>query len=152
EVQSVLDDEIHRLAAGFRAAFVLHVVEGMSCRRAAAELGIPHGTVASRVARARQILRERLARRGVQLGALLAALSVADAVDGALPACVAGKLLSSPASAAIPPRVAALAAALTRQMLLAQVRTLLLPLIVVAASIGFGYAVLSTRVSLVVGP
>ena len=144
DVQSVLDEEVQRLPKQFRAAFVLCIVRGMSCPRAADELGIPKGTAASRVARARQILRARLSRRGIQLGALLAALSVAETADCAIPACVASILLRNPASVTIPTRVAKLTAALTREMLVAQARTLSLAMIAIAAAIGLGYPVLSS--------
>jgi RNA polymerase sigma factor (sigma-70 family) len=142
DVQLVLDEEIQRLPTVFRAAFVLCVVEGMTGPRAAAELGIPPGTVASRVARARQIIRARLSRRGIQLGALLAALSVAEAAECALPVSLACKVLLSPANATIPARVTELSSSLMREMILAQVKAASLTLFAIAAALGLGYAAL----------
>jgi RNA polymerase sigma factor (sigma-70 family) len=49
-------DEINRLPATLRAAFVLCVPEGHRHREAAAQLGVPVGTISARVSRARDRL------------------------------------------------------------------------------------------------
>jgi DNA-directed RNA polymerase specialized sigma24 family protein len=77
-VQAVLDEEIQCLPASFRSAFVLCVLEGKTIAASAAELGCKEGTVATRVMRARQRLQLQLARRGIELAALLAAVCVAE--------------------------------------------------------------------------
>jgi RNA polymerase sigma factor (sigma-70 family) len=127
DVQAVLDEEVQRLPPRYREAFVRCVLEGQGGPDVAAELGCPAGTIKSQVNRARRLLQQRLARRGIQLSALLAALSVAEAASrAALPAAQAraavgfGLLAAAgePAAAVIPPRVAALAAGVTRTMFL----------------------------------
>ncbi|HEX4610177.1 MAG TPA: sigma-70 family RNA polymerase sigma factor [Urbifossiella sp.] len=82
ELQAALDDEIARLPAAYREAFLACVIGGRSRERAAAELGVNPGTLSARLARARLLLRDRLAKRGVQLSA---ALAVADLAATAAP-------------------------------------------------------------------
>jgi RNA polymerase sigma factor (sigma-70 family) len=77
ELQTILTEEVNRLSASHRAAFVLCCLEGKSTREAAEELGVKEGTFASRLARARQRLQERLTRRGVVLAAALTTAAVA---------------------------------------------------------------------------
>jgi len=51
---------LDRLSEEHRAVLMLGVVEGLTCREMADVLGIPMGTVMSRISRARQALREQL--------------------------------------------------------------------------------------------
>jgi hypothetical protein len=130
-VQAVLDEEVRRLPPRFREAFVRCVLEGRGGPEVAAELGCREGTVKSRVSRARRLLQQRLARRGIQLAVLLAALAAAEDAGGApLPAALArsavglGLLAAAgePAAGVIPPHVAALAAGVTRAMFVTRAR------------------------------
>ncbi len=67
EVRSLLDEEVSRLPDKYRAAVVLCYLQGKTNTEAARELGCPRGTIDSRLAWARQRLRQRLVRRGVTL-------------------------------------------------------------------------------------
>jgi RNA polymerase sigma factor (sigma-70 family) len=69
ELREVIDQELSRLPADYRAAVVTCDLEGRTRREAASQLGWSEGTVASRLARARSILADRLMRRGITLPA-----------------------------------------------------------------------------------
>jgi RNA polymerase sigma factor (sigma-70 family) len=131
DVQAALDEEVQRLPPLYREAFVLCVLEGRGGPDTAAALGCQEGTVRSRVNRARRLLQRQLARRGIQLAALLAALSVAESAGQAgVPALLAQETVHSgllvaagePAAGVIPSHVAALAAGVTRAMFLTKAK------------------------------
>ena len=65
-----IQEEIGRLPEKYRAAVVLCYLEGMTHEMAAEHLGWPVGSVHSRLAWARDRLRERLTRRGIAPAAL----------------------------------------------------------------------------------
>lgn len=73
DVRAVIDEELLALPERFRAVAVMCLVEGRTNTEAAGLLGIPKGTVDSRLSTAKAKLRERLLRRGVAAAALLTA-------------------------------------------------------------------------------
>lgn len=75
EALRLLDIELNRLAYPMREPLVLHCLEGLSHQQIADRLGIAMGTVASRLHRARQLLKDRLLQRGVSLAMILALYS-----------------------------------------------------------------------------
>jgi RND family efflux transporter MFP subunit len=95
EWRAVLDEELGRLPARFREATVLCYLAGMSIDEAAVELGCRRGTVASRLARARERLRVQLGRRGVSLPASLAAAALAEVAEAAAPEMLVRSVLSN---------------------------------------------------------
>jgi RNA polymerase sigma factor (sigma-70 family) len=111
---AVVDAEINQLPLVLRQALLACDVGGQSRSQAARELGWPEGTVAKRLARARQELAGRLARRGLTLGAAgLAASGLAAAWAGQATAAVPGPLRAATvrqaASNALEPSVGSVA-------------------------------------------
>jgi RND family efflux transporter MFP subunit len=130
ELRGILDREIGRLPERFRAAVVLCYLEGKSVDEAARLLGCPRGTVASRLARARERLRVRLARRGLAVTAALAILTRADAATrpfSLIPTLTAAALRYAAAGAAadgvLAPRITALTEEVLRTMFLHKLKT-----------------------------
>src|SRR5437870_5510357 len=78
DVRPILDEEIRRLPAKYRLPFLLCYLEGHTNEEAAEKLGCPKGTVLSRLAWARQRLRDRLTRRGLTLSTAALAGGLAD--------------------------------------------------------------------------
>ena len=64
ELRRLLDAELSQIPEKYRTAFVLCHLEGKTCEEAAEHLGCPRGTIQSRIGRARERLRSRLALRG----------------------------------------------------------------------------------------
>jgi RNA polymerase sigma factor (sigma-70 family) len=98
DLRPVLDEEVSRLPARYRAPFVLCYLDGKTNEEAARLLGCPKGTVLSRLAWARRRLRARLTRRGVTLSATLFAAALAP---GETLAAVPQALMSSTVRAAL---------------------------------------------------
>jgi RNA polymerase sigma factor (sigma-70 family) len=98
DLRAVLDGEVNRLSDKYRSAFVLCYLEGRTNEEAARLLRCPKGTILSRLAWARQRLRDRLVRRGVTLSATgVSTVCTADS----LTAAVSAELVRSTTQAAL---------------------------------------------------
>src|SRR5262245_31294343 len=128
DLQLLLDQELSRLPDVYRVVIILCELQGKTRKEAARQLGLPEGTVASRLARARALLAKRLARHGLTV---TGGLAVAVLSEQASAAGVPVSLLSSTIKAVtlvaaghavtagvIPVRVAALTEGVLQAMFL----------------------------------
>ena len=132
DLRAVLDEELIRLPATYRAALVLCYLEGYTHEQAARQLGWPVGTVRSRLARGRERMRLRLMRRGLAPSAGLSGSMLAVEVNSAtVPAGLVEATLrvatrtaagKAAMAGAVPAAVAALSETVIRTMLMTKLR------------------------------
>jgi RNA polymerase sigma factor (sigma-70 family) len=97
QLEPLLDGALQELPDKYRVPIVLCDLEGKTRRDVARQLGWAEGTVASRLARGRDLLARRLASRGV---ALSGAVVTAALAQGSASAAVPGKVVASTVKAA----------------------------------------------------
>jgi RNA polymerase sigma factor (sigma-70 family) len=134
ELRKLLDTEVGRLPEKYRVPVLLCYLQSRTQEEAARLLGWPQGTVATRLRRGRDRLRQRLIRQGVTLSAGVMVAAVPSALEAAtLQACL-------PSGAGASVAVAALADGVLRRMLFSRVQRAVLFLIAVG-TVGMGAGV-----------
>ena len=111
DLAQVLDAEMSRLPDLYRVPLVLCDLEGRPRRDVARMLGIPEGTLSSRLTAARQRLADRLTRRGVSGAAAVLGGALGGGAGAVPPALLAAASSLGAAGAVVPGTVAALTAA-----------------------------------------
>jgi RNA polymerase sigma factor (sigma-70 family) len=80
EVQTILDEELQQLPERYRAPLILCYLECITRDEAAGQLGLSPGSLHGRLQRARDMLRDRLAKRGLTLSAVMSAAVLGESV------------------------------------------------------------------------
>ncbi len=133
EVRQVVHEELAGLPDRLRAPLVLCYLRGMTQDEAAAELGLPKGTLKGRLERGRERLRVKLVGRGLGPAALLV---------------MATGLAASPVAPVVSARAVALATGVLRSMIVAKLRVVTAVLVMLGAfgaSVGAGALTLRTQ-------
>jgi RNA polymerase sigma factor (sigma-70 family) len=132
-----LDAALNQLPERYRQPLVLFHLEGGSLDEVGRMLGLNPNTLRTRLARARELLRKKLVRRGVTVGSVGALTTLLSAEAGAavLPAtfisatvqaaslAATGKLASGVGTGAVSANVAALTKGAIQMMFIAQLKT-----------------------------
>jgi RNA polymerase sigma factor (sigma-70 family) len=154
ELLSLLDREVHRLPDKYRLPVVLCDLEGRSRKEVARQMGIPEGTLSSRLATAHKKLAWLLSRFGLSVsGASVAVLLAQNAASANVPPILkvatvkAVLLLTAGQVAGISAGIITLTEGVLRTMFIAKVKTTTLMLCGVATlSLGTGGLLYQTRV------
>jgi RNA polymerase sigma factor (sigma-70 family) len=141
ELRWLLVEELQRLPEKYRAPLVLCYLEGKTNQAAARELGWPSGSMSTRLARGRELLRERLAAKGLPISAGLLTLTATGTVRAVVPAPLFDSTVRAvalfAAGGTAPAAVSvALAQGVLRAMTTAKLKVLIPSLLVLALAVG----------------
>jgi RNA polymerase sigma factor (sigma-70 family) len=154
DLQPLLDQELSRLPDTYQVVLLLCDLEGKTRKEVAHQLGLPEGTVGSRLARARTILAKRLARHGLAVsGGALATVLAQNGAAAAVPAPVASAAIQAASlfaagQAAAPCVLSVQAVALADGV----VKTMLLTRLKLATAVLAALAVLTATVAALTQP
>jgi len=154
DLRPVLDEELARLPAKYRAPLVLCYLGGQTNEEAAEQLGCPKGTIVSRLARGRERLRARLARRGLALSAAYLATALSRDAAAAVPAALVSSTAKIAAAVAtgqaaaglVSAPVAALSKGVLQAMFLTKLKIAAAAVLVVSVA-GPGAGMLAQRIA-----
>ncbi|SIN87267.1 RNA polymerase sigma factor, sigma-70 family [Singulisphaera sp. GP187] len=155
DLLALLDEEIDRLPSRYREPVLLCELEGASRQDAARQLGVPEGTLSSRLSRGRSLLRDRLARRGVGLGTGLVATLISEPASASLPEPLAASTVrlalefaaTGATAGAVPMAVASLAEGVLGMIIMSKLKLILVAIALLGAA-----TCLTAGLAVAVGP
>jgi RNA polymerase sigma factor (sigma-70 family) len=150
ELACMVEEEVHALPEKLRLAVLACYWQGLTNEEAALRLGWPAGTVKTRLARARELLHQRLLRRGVTLPVgtlviLLAPQGAQAALPPAIASALAAKTVAACTGGAVSLPVATLVDAAAGAALPAKFKLAGLALLVTALALGSAAALTQMR-------
>jgi RNA polymerase sigma factor (sigma-70 family) len=129
DLKPFLDEEVSRLPAKYRAVIVCCDMEEKTRKEAAHQLGVPEGTVASRLATARKMLAKRLTQQGIVLsGTALAGVQPQQAASASVPTLLVSSTIKTvtlfaAGAGSIPAPFAPLVKGVLKTMLFSKLKT-----------------------------
>ncbi len=155
DLQRLLDDELTKLPAKYRSVLILCELQGISLKDTAQRLGLPPGTVASRLARGRSALAKRLAYRGLAVAAVsTGSLQIFQAASATTPTAVISTTIKvaqlvaaspAPKQPVVSTEVAVLTEGVLRTMFLTKLKNMALPIVVLLGLVGAGFIALTAH-------
>ena len=141
ELREVLDRALSRLPDKYRLPIVLCELEGRTRREVARQLGLPEGTLSSRLATGRKILAKRLSQYAPEFAGTALAALFAESAAAVIPAGLAGftakaAIMVTSGPAAVSASVLALAEGVVKAMLISKLKMAGAFVLVVATVIG----------------
>jgi RNA polymerase sigma factor (sigma-70 family) len=139
DVRPILDEEIQRLPEKYRLPVILCYLEGQTNEEAAQRLNCPRGTIATRLARARERLRSRLVRRGLTLSAgTLTAMFTDNTVSAVVPSLLSAQTAKIVLNGAVPVSITTLAEGVLHAMFVTKLKTTIAVILAVSVMGGAG--------------
>jgi DNA-directed RNA polymerase specialized sigma24 family protein/Tol biopolymer transport system component len=152
---AILHEELNHLPEKYRVPVLLCFFEGLTHAEAAHRLGWPTGSVAGRIARAKDLLHARLTRRGVSIPAAgVAAMCAADGITKSFAqatASAAGQFATG-TTPAVAPHIPTLAMGALHAMTIAKIKTVGLAACALVAVASLGSYGLSQQTATVLQP
>jgi RNA polymerase sigma factor (sigma-70 family) len=138
ELQSIVDDELQRLPGKYRMPLLLCYLQGQTRDEAARQLGWTQVEVKGRLQRGRDLLRDRLLRRGLATSAAMLPATLSQDAIAAVPTALVTTTVKAAVGGAVAAPVAALVKGAVNAMYWSKIKTRALIALVIATVFGFG--------------